>query len=274
MAIFIVENSGKVGYGIKRYICKAMEDIPVEVNGEEIAPGSKIYVTDEKKTYMLNTAGQWVEITEGSGGGASALSDLTDVNLNKLADGEYLVYDAESGMWKNGTGKDIYTELQGVLSAGETTITLTSDFITTNSVIEDFVDDAFDGIEYVSREVENGSITYTFPKQSSNMPVMARVWIKGVGTVGVAIEDDEISLNSTWSSTKIAQELGKKLSGTLTAGSTSITFTDASITESALYDFYTDTWGVNPTAVTIITGQLTLTFEEQTSDVSVKVVIR
>jgi len=102
MAIFIVENSGKVGYGIKRYICKTMEDIPVEVNGEEIAPGSKIYVTDEKKTYMLNTVGQWVEITEGSGGGgASSIDQLSDVTIASPQEGQILAYDETTGTWVN-----------------------------------------------------------------------------------------------------------------------------------------------------------------------------
>jgi len=215
MALFIIANSGKISYGIKHYLCDTLDDIPFEDNGEAIAPGSTVYVIDSKKTYMYNSKGQLVEIITGGGsGGASALSGLTDVNLSQLKDGEYLVYDVESGMWKNGTGKDIYAELQGILTAGETTVTLTSDYITANSVIEDYVDDAFDGVEYISREVTDGSVTYTFPEQENDMPVMARVWIKGVGTAGVEIDDDETNLNSTWSSTKIAQESEKKVDKT------------------------------------------------------------
>lgn len=190
MALFIIANSGKISYGIKHYLCDTLDDIPFEDNGEAIAPGSTVYVIDSKKTYMYNSKGQWVEIITGGGsGGVSALSGLTDVNLSQLKDGEYLVYDVESGMWKNGTGKDIYAELQGILTAGETTVTLTSDYITANSVIEDYVDDAFDGVEYISREVTDGSVTYTFPEQESDMPVMARVWIKGVGAANSAQTD-------------------------------------------------------------------------------------
>ena len=101
MAIFIVENNGKISYGIKRYVCKTMADIPVEVNGEEIAPGSKVYVSDEKKTYMLNTAGQWVEIKEG--GGASALSDLADVDISgTIQGGKVLKYNAVEEKWVPG----------------------------------------------------------------------------------------------------------------------------------------------------------------------------
>lgn len=59
--------------------------------------------------------------------------------------------------------------------------------------------------------------------------------------------------------------------GTLTAGSTSITLQDASITTTSTVDFYTDAFGVNPTDAVISTGSITLTFEAQANDVSVKV---
>ena len=61
------------------------------------------------------------------------------------------------------------------------------------------------------------------------------------------------------------------VTGTLTAGSTSVTLSNAAITTSSTLDFYTDTYGVNPTAVTVSTGSVVLTFEEQASDVGVKV---
>ena len=57
----------------------------------------------------------------GGGGGASALSDLSDVDLSGLEDGQCLIYDSESGKWINGTiealpdqtgnaGKSLYTD--------------------------------------------------------------------------------------------------------------------------------------------------------------------
>lgn len=61
------------------------------------------------------------------------------------------------------------------------------------------------------------------------------------------------------------------VTGTLTAGSTSLTLSDASITTSSTLDFYTDVYGVNPTGVAVVTGSVTLTFEAQLSDVAVKV---
>lgn len=64
------------------------------------------------------------------------------------------------------------------------------------------------------------------------------------------------------------------LTGTLTTGSTTLTLTDNAITTTAMYDFYTDVFGVNPTAVTVSTGSMTLTFEARQSDLNVKVVVR
>lgn len=65
---------------------------------------------------------------------------------------------------------------------------------------------------------------------------------------------------------------GVVLSGTLTAGQTSITFTDASITDSStLANLWINVFGVYPTDIVIATGSITLTFESQSSDIGVKV---
>lgn len=56
---------------------------------------------------------------------------------------------------------------------------------------------------------------------------------------------------------------------TLTAGSTTVTFTNIPTTGSNLIDFFTST-GINYTAINTATaGQVTLTFEEQAVDVTV-----
>ncbi len=61
------------------------------------------------------------------------------------------------------------------------------------------------------------------------------------------------------------------VTGTLAAGSTSLVLSDASITTSSTLDIYTDVYGVNPTAVTVTTGSVTLTFEAQQAAIAVKV---
>lgn len=65
--------------------------------------------------------------------------------------------------------------------------------------------------------------------------------------------------------------LTKEVTGTLLAGQTSLTLSDASILTTSDLDIYTDTWGVSPTDVVASTGSVTLTFEALGSDLSVKV---
>lgn len=61
------------------------------------------------------------------------------------------------------------------------------------------------------------------------------------------------------------------VTGTLQAGSTSITLSDNAITTSSTIDVYTDTFGVNPTNMVVTTGQVVLTFPAQASNLGVKV---
>lgn len=64
---------------------------------------------------------------------------------------------------------------------------------------------------------------------------------------------------------------GIVLTGTLAAGNTSLVLSNAAITTASTFDFYTDTFGVNPTDVNVASGSITLTFEAQANDVAVKV---
>lgn len=61
------------------------------------------------------------------------------------------------------------------------------------------------------------------------------------------------------------------VTGTLLAGNTSITLSDASITTDSTIDYYTNVFGVNPTNVSVVNGSVTLTFDSQASDLGVKV---
>lgn len=62
-----------------------------------------------------------------------------------------------------------------------------------------------------------------------------------------------------------------ELTSTLTAGNTSLVISDTSITTDSVIDYYTDTFGVEPTNIVVTTGSITLTFDAQQSDVGVKV---
>lgn len=70
----------------------------------------------------------------------------------------------------------------------------------------------------------------------------------------------------------ISEMYGLVLTSTLTAGSTTVTFSNQAITtNSTLEDIYTSTFGLFPTNAVFATGSLTLTFEAQASNIDVKV---
>lgn len=74
---------------------------------------------------------------------------------------------------------------------------------------------------------------------------------------------------------KIQSSSGAPLiTGTLTAGSTSITLSDSTIQANSALDFYTDVYGVNPTAVSVSSGSVTLTFDAQGSNMTVGVIVK
>jgi len=71
----------------------------------------------------------------------------------------------------------------------------------------------------------------------------------------------------------INEVAGKKLPATLTAGSTSLTFTDSSITADSLISVYTE-GGLLYNSITTTVGSVVLTFDEQATDVAVVLIVR
>ena len=71
----------------------------------------------------------------------------------------------------------------------------------------------------------------------------------------------------------INEVAGKKLPATLTAGSTSLTFTDSSITADSLISVYTE-GGLLYNSITTAVGSVVLTFDEQATDVAVVLIVR
>ena len=62
-----------------------------------------------------------------------------------------------------------------------------------------------------------------------------------------------------------------EVTGTLSAGSTSITLSDASITTSSTIDIYTDPIELDHNDATTTTGSTTITFDAQSQNITVKV---
>lgn len=74
--------------------------------------------------------------------------------------------------------------------------------------------------------------------------------------------------------TRVTNIEGVELTSTLTAGATSLTFTNSKITTNSTVDIYSSVYGVNPKTVTLSSGSIAMTFKAQSSDVSVKVVVK
>lgn len=93
----------------------------------------------------------------------------------------------------------------------------------------------------------------------------------GTDLISTNTQDVILELNSD-----LADKENKptELTATLSAGATSVSFTNAAITSTAKIDVYTDTFGVNPTNQSVSGTTLTLTFKAQTAAVSVKVLVR
>ena len=61
-------------------------------------------VADGTVGQVLTTDGAGnLTFADSAGGGASAIGDLTDVNITSITDGQYLVYDSATGNWINST---------------------------------------------------------------------------------------------------------------------------------------------------------------------------
>lgn len=68
--------------------------------------------------------------------------------------------------------------------------------------------------------------------------------------------------------------VGKKLAAqTLSVGSTTLTFSDASITSNSTVEAFCDVYGLAPTDITVTTGQAVCTFDAQQSAVSVYLMV-
>lgn len=70
---------------------------------------------------------------------------------------------------------------------------------------------------------------------------------------------------------KSVYALQQYLTGTLTAGETTLTISDSSITSDSIIDIYTNVYGVSPSEVSVASGSITLVFDAQETDLGVKV---
>lgn len=217
------------------------------------------------------------EAAQGGGGGSSTLAGLSDVTITNPTDGQSLIYDIVYKVWKNGLPR-VRRQFQIQGDVGDSGCYIIGNF-------EDwvYVDDRrqemlmigsdADGNEYSFQWFGNYSDLYDTEK---NHMMFGRIYLNDAGQTVVQTAkvtanwlDPTGRMDVAWDEHIVP--MTKEVSGTLTAGSTSLTLSDAAITTSSTLQFFTDIFGVAPTAATVSTGSVTLTFEAQASNMTVKV---
>ena len=124
--------------------------------------------------------------------------------------------------------------------------------------------------------VKDSDILAASSPDTSTPPVYTSVQVP-VSQLAAKIVEDTTFTTSLPTTNKtvagaISEMYGLVLTDTLTAGNTTLTFSNAAITtNSTLDDIWASVWGVFPTNAVFTTGVLTLTFAAQSSDIGVKV---
>lgn len=107
----------------------------------------------------------------GGGGGNANIVELTQEEYEELPSSKesddilYAIKDANN--------TPAYIDITGILTTGQTSITLQSNLITTDSTFDIYT--SIWGAEPTDVTVANGSITLTFEAQETDMNVKARV---------------------------------------------------------------------------------------------------
>ena len=196
------------------------------------------------------------------------VSDLSNVVIAGLANGDILQYNSTSQKWEN-------VALGSAATKDSTnTVTENSTDLVESGAVFDSVNETQNIIAPVEK-TSSASQAYATGKQliynGVLYDVIAPIASNDTLTVGTNIQaaDDIV--------TEIAgkEPLPTVLTQTLAAGSTTVTFTDAAITADCYVEIFTDKAGLNWSALDdSITGTIILTYPAQTSPVSVKLVIR
>ena len=142
----------------------------------------------------ISIGGTKYDIPSGGGGGTTVVANPSGeatVELEKLQVGS-TIYSIPEG----GSGGDSdYIDVVGKLTAGNTSITLSSPKIKTSSCV--FPWTSVFGLAPTSMSVQNGSVTLVFPPQQSDVDVMVRVTKLNTGHV-YDIDLSTLQANKSW----------------------------------------------------------------------------
>ena len=132
-------------------------DTASQVNSDAYVPITQ-QVSGTQKTLKaaINSIGNYIA-------GSQNHNSLNTTSKNLIGAINEIVQGGGGGSW---------TDLTGTLTAGQTSITIQNNVITTSSTIDIYTDA---DIDYNSVSVSTGSITITFDAQSTNLGVKVRV---------------------------------------------------------------------------------------------------
>lgn len=160
----------------------------------------------------------------------------------------------------------------GILSRGTVDVNNTLDSTSTKKALS-----AYQG-KVLDEKVDTKVATTTYNEKMTSLDKAISSANSNISTLTSDLKtaNDNISANKTsieTASTEIdeLQDINKITTGTLAADETSITITDSRISDSSILSFYTSVYGVSPSAVTVDTGSVTLTFDAQDADMVVGV---
>ena len=111
------------------------------------------------------------------------------------------------------------------------------------------------------------------------MPNVSKINVQGgsytikTASALVTYDNTDSGLSSDNVQDAINEVAGKKLTATLTAGTTSLTFTDSSILATSLISVFTE-GGLLFNSISTAVGSVVLTFDEQATDVAVAIIVR
>lgn len=245
--------------------------------------------TDGQALIYDATTQKWKNATISSG--SSSLSGLTDVSLSSPTNGQVLKYNSSTNKWENaaesggggGSAECFVVEFEANENTGYYEV------ITTAADIVQAVEDndpmiaTLDGNVYAALGIVKSSASSYTIRFVSVTDVHADDGASNTKTITFdALELYLSESNDVWSVSCYPSRQYVELkepytaTGTLAAGSTSLTLSVPTLSSSSKIDIYTTAWGVNPTAVTPNTSNHTiaLTFEAQQSSLGVKVEVK
>ena len=190
-----------------------------------------------------------------------------------MSDNEYLDYEGLGYLADHINAKD-GKKIKKKLRAGDTSLTINDSEITSNSLIDIYSD--VHGLNATSVTQGNGTLSITFPAQANDLNVIVIVRDSRNSRVNMYKVDYDANgdvENAGGIADFVDYKIGTKLTATLTAGNTTLTFTNARITSTAFIKIFTNVYGINPRTAVQSGTTLTLTFDALSSDLDVAILI-